>query len=355
MKKARTQDLTPMDEAEVREALAKGRPAAVYLLLGDDAAGKASLLETFEQSLEEGLRAFDYERFYADEPQTEVADIVAAARTLPMMAPRRLVVVMRAEVLFKPKGRAAAAEEDADQDAADAGVPGSVGALEEYLAAPSPETCLVVVAADVNRSLRQTKALLEVAAVVEYWGLKGQREAKGAAAVREAYERGGQYAVSQLREAGLAIDRAAIGALIEHAGTDMGELRNVVEQLAIYAAGRQRVTLEDVQAVTRGTALVNDWALTDAVAAGATRDALTQLRLQLDEGRSPFQVLGMLGWWIRERLPAARERQVPSAIESLLKADLELKSSADQQIVLERFVVELCEGGPRSGPSPRWR
>jgi DNA polymerase III delta subunit len=135
----------------------------------------------------------------------------------------------------------------------------------------------------------------------------------------------------------------------------MGELRNVVEQLAIYAAGRQRVTLEDVQAVTRGTALVNDWALTDAVAAGATRDALTQLRLQLDEGRSPFQVLGMLGWWIRERLPAARERQVPSAIESLLKADLELKSSADQQIVLERFVVELCEGGPRSGPSPRWR
>jgi hypothetical protein len=38
---------------------------------------------------------------------------------------------------------------------------------------------------------------------------------------------------------------------------------------------------------------------------------------------------------------------VPSAVESLLKADLDLKSSADSQIVLERFVVEVCEGGRR--------
>jgi len=160
------------------------------------------------------------------------------------------------------------------------------------------------------------------------------------------------------------VDRAAIAALIEHAGTDMAELRNVVEQLAIYAAGRQRVTVEDVQAVARGTALVNDWALTDAVGATSTREALAQLRLQLDQGRSPFQILGMLGWWVRERLPATRERQVPSAVESLLRADLDLKSSADPQIVLERFVVELCEGAAgaeapdhlarRRGPSRRY-
>ena len=134
-------------------------------------------------------------------------------------------------------------------------------------------------------------------------------------------------------------------ALLEHAGTDIATLRNSVDQLVLYAAGRSRVTAEDVLVVARGTALVNDWALIDAVGGGATRDALEQLRLQLDQGRSPFQILGMLGWWVRERLPGVRESRVPAAVEALLRADLDLKSSADSQIVLERFVVELCEGG----------
>jgi hypothetical protein len=49
---------------------------------------------------------------------------------------------------------------------------------------------------------------------------------------------------------------------------------------------------------------------------------------------------------------------VPAAVEGLLRADLDLKSSADSQIVLERFVVELCEGPStalRAGPSTTLR
>ena len=179
------------------------------------------------------------------------------------------------------------------------------------------------------------------------WGLKADREARGPGAVREAFEKGATFIVSTLQESGVAIDKAAISALLEHAGTDIAALRNVVEQLAIYASARGRVTLEDVHALARGAAVVNDWALTDAVAAGNAREALRQLRRQLDEGRSPFQVHGMLGWWVRDKLPALRERQGPAAVEALLRADLDLKSSADPQVVLERFVVELCEVGRR--------
>lgn len=333
------------DERDVLRALAEHRPAPIYLLLGDDAQGKASLLEAFEASVDEGLRAFNLDRFYADEADT--ADILAAARTFPMMVPRRVVIVLRAEALFKARGRAAAT---ADEDATPGGEgeePSDSAPLEAYLAAPSDATCLVFVASDVNRTLRQTKLLLKKAVVVEFWGLKSDREARGFGAVREAMERGGRFVVEALQEAGLAIDRAAIGALIEFAGTDVAALRNAVERLALYAAARGRVSLEDVHAIARGTAVINDWALTDAVAAGKAREALTQLRLQLDEGRSPFQVLGMLGWWVREKLPAVREHQVPDAVERLLRADLDLKSSADSQVVLERFVVELCEGGRR--------
>ena len=329
-----------VEEAEVRRALAAGRPAPLYLLVGDDAAGKAPLVEAFEASVDEGLRPFNSQRFYADEAATEVVDVVAAARTLPMMAPRRLVLVLRAEALFRPRGRGS--DEGGDGDVAP-----DTAALEEYLAAPAPETCLVFVASDVNRTLRQTKLLLKQAHVVEFWGLKADREARGPGAVREAFEKGATFIVSTLQESGVAIDKAAISALLEHAGTDIAALRNVVEQLAIYASARGRVTLEDVHALARGAAVVNDWALTDAVAAGNAREALRQLRRQLDEGRSPFQVHGMLGWWVRDKLPALRERQVPAAVEALLRADLDLKSSADPQVVLERFVVELCEVGRR--------
>lgn len=331
-----------VEEADVRRALASGRLSPIYLLVGDDGAGRAPLIEAFEASVDEGLRAFNYQRFYADDPDTRAADIVAAARTFPMMAERRVVVVMRAESLFKGKGRASAAEDGGEDE-----VPADTAVLEEYLAAPVAQTCLVLVASDVNRSLRQTKLLVKQAEVVEFWGLKADRDAKGAGAVRGALERGAVFVVETLRGAGLGIDKAAIGALLEHAGTDIALLRNVVEQLAAYASARGRVTLEDVHALARGTAVVNDWALTDAVAAGAAREALTQLRRQLDEGRSPFQIHGMLAWWVREKLPALRERQLAPALESTLKADLDLKSSADSQVVLERFVVELCEGGRR--------
>ncbi len=327
-----------VDQQHVRHALGTDRAAPLYLLVGDDASGKAPLVKAFEESVDAGLRPFNFDRFYADEAATRVVDIVAAARTLPMMAPRRVVVVLRAEALFRSRARG---EDEAGDEST------ALKALEEYVASPSPETSLVFVASDVNRTLRLTKLLLKQADVVEFWGLKADREARGAGAVKDALVRGAVFVAETLQEAGLAIDKPAIGALLEHAGTDIAVLRNTVDQLANYGRGRGRVTLDDVRALARGAAVVNDWALTDAVSAGAAREALTQLRRQLDEGRSPFQIHGMLGWWVRERLPGLREPQVPAAVESLLRADLDLKSSADPQVVLERLVVELCEGGRR--------
>jgi DNA polymerase III delta subunit len=330
-------------ERDVRSAISSGTLAPLYLLVGDDAAGKAGLIEAFESAIDEGVRAFACERFYADDPKTTVVDVIAAARTLPFLTDRRLVIVMRAEAWFRPKGRATDGADTAP--GSEEGTAPALAALDEYLGDPVPETTIVFVADDVNRTLRQTKLLLKRAVVVEYWGLKGEREVKGAASIREALARGGLFAQQELQAAGLAIDRGGLTALLAHAGTDIAALRNSIAQLVTYAAGRSRVTAEDVLAVARGTALVNDWALVDAIGAGATREALAQLRLQIDEGRSPFQIHGMLGWWIRERLPMLREWQVPAAVEGLLRADLDLKSSADPQIVLERFVVELAEGG----------
>ena len=91
--------LTP---AAVRKQIESGSTDPVYLLQGDDDVEKSALAAQFAELVDEGLRAFNVERLHAGEATTgdKIADTVAsvldAARTLPMMAPRRVVAVFQA-------------------------------------------------------------------------------------------------------------------------------------------------------------------------------------------------------------------------------------------------------------------
>ena len=92
-----------------------------------------------------------------------------------MMASHRVVTVLRAEKLLKPKrkGKAEEALPADDEEAA----PDS-DALEAYARAPEPSTVLVLVASDVDRSRRLYKQLQKTATIVECWGLKESRDAR---------------------------------------------------------------------------------------------------------------------------------------------------------------------------------
>ena len=80
--------------AAVRKQIA-GRPDPIYLLQGEDDVEKLALALDFAELVEEGLRAFNVEWIHAgemtcgDRLADGVASLVAAVRTLPMMAPRR--------------------------------------------------------------------------------------------------------------------------------------------------------------------------------------------------------------------------------------------------------------------------
>ena len=97
--------------ADVRAAIAKRAIDPLYLILGDDEAEMARLAADIAGVVEDELRAFNMERIYAGEKGTTAASIVEAARQMPMMGDRRVVVVLRAERLLKPKRRGKAAEE----------------------------------------------------------------------------------------------------------------------------------------------------------------------------------------------------------------------------------------------------
>ena len=189
-------------ERDVRAALKSGAVAPVYLLVGDDETAKDSVIEAFEALVEPDLRTFNVDRFYANDKITSSSSVAAAASTLPFAAERRVVVVLRAEHWFKARGRAAADDPPGEDDDAAAG---AHEALEAYLTNPSPQSVVVFVAGDVNRALRQTKALMKVASVVEYLGAEG-REGESRPCARRG-PRQGPSALCRDAEGGWAGDR----------------------------------------------------------------------------------------------------------------------------------------------------
>ena len=326
--------------ADVRAALARRDPAPVYLIVGDDDAEMSRLAADISSTVEEELRAFNVERLYAGEKGTTAAVIVESARMLPMMADRRVVVVLRGERLLKPKRKARALEEtDVEGDAEPAG---DLDALTDYLQAPSPSTTLVLVASDVDRTRRAGKALFKHAAVVECWGLKGEKNPRYVD-FRAAARAAEQLVRKAVAESGQQIEPAAARLVAERAGVDIVRLRGDLDRLLLYAAGRPKITLADAQEVVSAETAQDDWAVTTAIQNRNRVEALRQLALALDAGAVPYMIVGQLGWFVREKLALADPRRLRGAVEALFRTDLDLKSSGgDARVLLERLVVELC-------------
>src|SRR5918993_947356 len=108
--------------ADVRAAIAKRATAPVYLLLGDDDGEISRLASDITAIVEDELRVFNVERIYGSDKATTAASIAEACRQMPMMGDRRVVVVLRAERLLKPKAKRGGSkdqqvEEDDDAEA----------------------------------------------------------------------------------------------------------------------------------------------------------------------------------------------------------------------------------------------
>ena len=326
--------------ASVREQIARGKPDPVYLLIGDDEAELSRLAADMVQLVEEPLRAFNTERLYAGDRGVTPASVVESARMLPMMADRRVVVVLRAERMLKPKRKGRSADAEPEGEGAGEST-GDLDRLEAYIKDPVQETTLVFVAADVDRARKVYKALQKHATIVECWGLRGARQ--GVVDLRQAARMAEQLVREAVSQAGQAIDPPAARLVAERAGTDIARLRGDVERLLLFTAGSPRITLADARQVVSDETAQDDWAVTNAIGRKDAREALRQLALALDAGGVSYAILGQLAWYVRDKWPIAEQGHLPAAVEALFRTDLDLKSSAgDPRVLLERLVVELC-------------
>lgn len=95
-----------------------------------------------------------------------------------------------------------------------------------------------------------------------------------------------------LRERGLGIDRDARDLLAQSLGADRRASLSEIDKLALYAQGRERVELDDVEAIVSdvGASVLNT--LIDAVFAGRMAEAEREARRFRQEGLDPSAMLG---------------------------------------------------------------
>src|SRR6185503_6410745 len=134
--------------ADIRKQIKSGKTGPLYLLEGDDLQSRHDLALEFAGLVDEGLQAFNVQSFYANEATNAsgrdqlIGSLLSNARTLPMMSPRRVIVVHEADRLLAP--RRAKDEDQQELDLPKKGKRGTTPAeeLEAYVEKPEPMTTL---------------------------------------------------------------------------------------------------------------------------------------------------------------------------------------------------------------------
>jgi len=307
-----------MSPQQLRAAIAAGRIGPLYLIEGTDERLKSELAGLFTDAIEPELRAFNVDRLYASDTGLDPMAIVDTVRTLPMMAPRRVVVVLQAEKVLNPK------RESEGSDAA-------LVPLAECIEKPVDSTTLVFVVQDSLEGNRRMTKLVRKHAVIVLCGDIGP-QAQLATEIE-----------AQAAEVGVTIERAAITRLITLAAGDSGKLRADTERVLVFV-GHGTVTVGHVDQVAERVERSSDpWGLTNAIEARDARTALRELRLRLDAGDNVFAMLGQIAWAVRKPNGRMSEQRLRPAVEAMLRTDIALKSSGgNPRMLLERLVVELC-------------
>jgi len=289
--------------------------------------------------------AFDREVFDGREADPEA--VITAALTLPLAAPRRLVVVRRAQAV-----PARAAE-----------------ALGRYVAAPNPGACLLLLADENLQPSRERRSAHWLLGVVP------------AAAVVESAPRRGRAAEEWLRARaraeGLAVGEDAARLLVQWVGDDGATLLGEARKAALAGGPDNRsVGVEEVEAVVGEHRVSGIFELTRAI---ERRDAglavWTLERLLATEDPLPVLVMltreARMAWTVRAwhaagqsveqmarrlgRPPAAVQALVAAAtarspqalardLERCWRAERRLKSGGDARAEMTVLVAELARG-----------
>lgn len=245
---------------------------SVVLIEGPQASLRdAALAELRELVLADAPRDFNEDRFDFSVAGTEPGAVLAAARTLPMMARARLVLVRGIG-----EKRAAKFTDEV---------------LVEYLEAPLETTCLVLEAESVDKRQRWVKRVVKIGRVIDCTGPSRPADVR-------------KWIETRLAQRGARAGSGVAAALFELVGADLDRLSLEVEKLCLYAGEKGEI---DADAVTELVGQLRPRALyelTDAIGERRLTNALRLAAELTEQGEAPLSLVGALANHFRRLLRA---------------------------------------------------
>ncbi|MCB9523727.1 MAG: DNA polymerase III subunit delta [Myxococcales bacterium] len=318
--------------------------APVYLIHGEEDFLARQVVDGLKgKVLAGGIEDFNLDRFDGRE-RPDPERIAQAARTLPMMAPRRLVLVRNAEGLF-------------------AGGKGTVKPLLAWIEAPDATACIVFHAhGRMKRSTALYKAI-EKAGVVHEAGPPREHELPA-------------WITGRFKARGRRVAADGAAMLAQAVGRDLSSLDAAVERLCLFVEGDGVVQAEHVEQTVAHTRARTVWELVDAVADRDASQALARAHALLDQGERALGLLNLVVRQFRQLLlgrgalvngaspdQAAAAAGIPSfrvrafvrqveryqgrelldALDRLAAADRALKGSkVPEALIFEGLILDLC-------------
>lgn len=347
LRAARGKDPRVTPDQALQEAR-KGELRPVYLVVGEERHLALAVVKALREAALQGAAAsLNEEQMVAGEASIDAA--LSAARTLPMFAKRRLVILRSLE-RWDAQGEKKGGAESLDK-------------LAEYAASPSPSTVLIAVGGKLDKRRRLYLAAQKAGFLVACDALK--RDALPGWISRAA------------RERGCSISPDVADLVAELAGPELASVDDAVERLCLFAGTGQQITEDHVAECVVRVRPTQVWELVDAVGrrdAGAALQALSRVYDPHDRG---LRLVGTLAWSARQLIKfesatragagpeeAAKRAGAPpfkardlarqiqritraeleTWLETLAEVDLALKGGSKRppRAVLEHAILELC-------------
>jgi DNA polymerase-3 subunit delta len=316
------------------------RIAPIYLVYGEERFFIDKLVSWFlEKMVSVESRDFNYNRFVGE--TAKPSEILLAAKSVPMIGDKRLIVI-----------------EDAD------GVKDPEGQLLAYLASPTRMTVIIFVVKKPDMRTKLFAALKKQGIIIHCRPLY-ESELPG-------------FIQSEGKRLGMTLLGDSVSFLAEHIGKNLTLLYAELTKLSLHL-GQQKereVTLDTVLQVVSGEKAYTIFDWVNAVAEKDLKNALLRLAFMLADGEAPLKMLAMLLWQFRmmaiakelilsrpsadvgkqlslppyrvapflERLSLWQSDEIRRAFDLFKEADLQLKGSrVSHSILLEDLIFKICK------------
>ena len=329
-----------MSLKELQNILQAGTVPGLILLYGQESFFvEKGMLAVRDAVVTPENRDFNLTQFYGKDFVAN--DVVEQARTFPVFAERRLVMIKNIH------------ESRAEQ----------LETLLDYVEDPVPETVLLLTAEKIDARRKIFQLFKKNGVSIEF---------------KKIYENQLPSFVRDLaKSSNLSLTAGALKLFCKRVGTNLAEVQGEMEKLVGYLGERDLADEADVAAIVSDTRIESIFDLTDAMGRGDRSTALILLDRLLAEGQAPLMILAMMTrhfrqmWKISElvsqKVPQSElprrvgaspyflkglmqqatrfdHRQYRQVFNRFLETDLALKSSGGEpRMQLEQLLLEIAD------------